>query len=76
LYHAPTPNPEALACAALRQALRTRGPGRPVLRARPDVIAALEGPLSDALVETSRQLGGPLALQPESRQNGFEIVLE
>ena len=76
LYHAPSLDPEALACAALRQALRTRGSGRPVLRARPDVIAALEGPLSAALVEAGRQLGEPLELRPEARQNGFEIVLE
>jgi ribonuclease G len=76
LYRAPTPDPEALACAALRQALRMRGPGHRVLCARPDVIAALEGPLSDALVEAGRHLGEPLALRPEARQNGFEIVLE
>ena len=73
---APAPDPEALACAALRDALRMRGPGRPVLLAAPDVIAALDGSLSTALVETSRQLGQPLALRPDNRQSGFEVVLE
>ena len=73
---APTPDPEALACAALRDALRMRGPGRPVLLATPEVIAALDGPLTTALVETGRQLGQPLVLRPDNRQSGFEIVLE
>ena len=77
LNHAPAPNPEALACAALRGVLRTRGPGgRPVLLASTEVIATLEGPLSAALVETGRRLGQPLVLRPEAKQNGFEIVIE
>jgi len=76
LRQLPVPNPVALACAALRDVLRMRGPGRPVLVASPDVIAVLEGSLSLALAETSRRLGEPLALRQGDKRNWFEIILE
>ncbi len=69
------PHPEAEACAALRAALRTLGPGRPVLRARPEIVAALEGPLAPALAETARRLGQPLSLEPDPGHRGYEVVL-
>ncbi|MDJ0684693.1 MAG: ribonuclease E/G [Alphaproteobacteria bacterium] len=55
-------SPESLALAALRDALRLRGAGRPVLTADPAVIACLEGPLSEALAETNQRLGQELRL--------------
>jgi ribonuclease G len=76
LRQPPVPNPVALACAALRDVLRTRGSGRPVLIADSDIIAVLEGSLSSALAETNRRLGEPLAFRREARRNGFEIILE
>ena len=76
LRRSPAPNPVALACASLRDVLRMRGPGRPVLVASPDVIAVLEGSLSLALAETSRRLGEPLTLRQGDKRNGFEIILE
>ncbi len=72
----PISNPEALACAALRDALRTRGPGRPFLVAASEVIATLEGSLLPALEETNRRLGQPLGFRSTPGQIGFEIVLE
>lgn len=68
--------PEAIACAALRQALRLLGGGRPVLRCRPDVAAALGGVLSPALAETERRLGQPLALREDPACSGFELLRE
>ncbi len=62
---APRPHPHAAACHGLRHALRLTGPGRPVLRADPAVIAALKGPLAPALEETGRRLGQPLTLVAE-----------
>lgn len=61
---APRPHPHAAACHGLRHALRLTGAGRPVMRADPAIIAALEGPLAPALAETGRRLGQPLALVP------------
>jgi ribonuclease G len=68
--------PEALACAALRAALRTLGGGRPVLRCRPAVAAALKGALAAALAETERRLGQPLALREDASCPTFELLRE
>ncbi len=76
LRRSPAPNPVALACTALRDVLRMRGPGRPVLVTSPDVIAVLEGSLSLAHAETNRRLGEPLTLRQGDKRNGFEIILE
>lgn len=76
LNQPPVSAPAALACAALRDAIRVRGPGRPILVAADEVIAVLEGPLSPALEETSRRLGQPLGIRPEPGRVGFEILLE
>jgi len=72
----PAPSPVALACAALRDVLRLRGPGHPVLIASPDVIAVLKTTLSLALAKTDRRLGEPLALRQVDKPNWFEVILE
>ncbi len=68
--------PEALACAALRAALRTLGGGRPVLRCRPAVAAALKGALADALAETERRLGQTLEVRADAACHEFELLRE
>jgi Ribonuclease G/E len=55
-----------VALAALRAVLRDAGaPGAPILRAAPEVVAALRGPAADALAETEKALGRPLLLEAE-----------
>jgi ribonuclease G len=68
--------PEALACAAMRTALRTLGGGRPVLRCRPAVAAALKGVLAAALAETERRLGQTLEVRADDACRDFEVLLE
>lgn len=67
---------EALACAALRAALRALGGGRPVLQCRPDVAAALRGRLSGALEETTRRLGQSLELREDAQCRDYEMLWE
>lgn len=66
--------PAAVACEALRAAIRDGGTGKPVLIADGEVIAVLQGPLRPALDETARRLGRPLELRAEAGRAGFEIV--
>ena len=66
----------ALACAALRGALRMLGGGRPVLRCRPAVAAALRGVLAPALAETERRLGQTLELREDPACRDFELLRE
>jgi len=68
--------PAALACAALRAALRTLGAGRPVLRCHPAVAAPLRGVLAGALAETERRLGQTLELREDSACRDFEMLWE
>jgi Rne/Rng family ribonuclease len=68
--------PEAVACAALRAALRSLGGGRPVLRCRPAVGAALRGRLAPALAETERRLGQTLELRDDPSCRAFELGRE
>ena len=72
----PRPHPHAAACHGLRHALRLTGAGRPVLRADPAVIAALEGPLAPALEETGRRLGQPLTLVAEPGRMDPDLTME
>jgi ribonuclease G len=61
-------NALTVALAALRAVLRAAergGPGAPVLKAAPEVIAALGGPAAAALAETETALARPLALEAE-----------
>ena len=67
---------DALACAALRAALRTLGAGKPVLHCRPDVAAVLRGRLSDALEETTRRLGQSLELREDANCRDYEMIWE
>ena len=73
---APRPHPHAAACHGLRHALRLTGAGRPVMRADPAVIAALEGPLAPALEETGRRLGQPLTLVAEPGRMEPDLTME
>jgi Ribonuclease G/E len=68
--------PEALACAALRAALRMLGAGRPVLHCPPAVAAALRGALAPALAETERRLGQALAVREDAGCRTFELLRE
>jgi len=68
--------PAALACAALRAALRTLGAGRPVLRCHPSVAASLRGDLVGALAETERRLGQSLELREDTTCRDFEMLWE
>jgi Rne/Rng family ribonuclease len=68
--------PQALACAALRAALRMLGAGRPVLRCPPAVAAALRGALAPALAETERRLGQALAVREDAGCPTFELLRE
>ena len=72
----PVGKPAASACAALRAALRTLGAGRPVLICRPDIAAALKGPLAGALEETTRRLGQSLELREDAACRDFEMLWE
>ena len=55
-----------VALAALRAVLKDAGsPGALILRAAPEVVAALRGPAADALAETEKALGRPLLLEAE-----------
>jgi hypothetical protein len=68
-----------VALAALRAALRAAeqgGPGAPVLRAAPEVVAALRGPAASALAEAEAALARPLALEAEPGRNreDFEVL--
>lgn len=60
-------NALSVALAGLRAVLRAAdsGPGAPVLRAAPEVIAALRGPAAAALAETEAALARPLILKSE-----------
>lgn len=69
----PAPLPEAVACAALRAAVRSAWTGKPVLAGSPELIAVLEGPLAPALAEVNRRLGHELELRSEPGREGFEI---
>jgi hypothetical protein len=66
----------ALACAALRGALRMLGGGRPVLRCRPALAAVLRGALAPALAETERRLGQTLELREDPACPDFELLRE
>lgn len=68
--------PEALACTALRAALRMLGAGRPVLRCRPSVAAALRGSLAPALAETERRLGQTIEVREDPVCREFELLRE
>jgi Rne/Rng family ribonuclease len=72
----PDRQPAALACAALRAALRSLGGGRPVLRCHPDIAAVLRGGLADALAETERRLGQTLELREDAARHAFEMLWE
>lgn len=66
----------AVACAALRAALRMLGGGRPVLRCRPAIGTALRGVLAPALAETERRLGQKLELRDDPACRDFELSRE
>ena len=70
------PQAAAVACAALRTALRMLGGGRPVLRCRPAIGAALRGVLAPALAETERRLGQKLELRDDPACRDFELMRE
>lgn len=72
----PDLQPAAIACAALRAALRSLGGGRPVLRCHPDIAAALRGPLAEALAETERRLGQTLELREDAARHEYEVMWE
>jgi Rne/Rng family ribonuclease len=72
----PDLQPAAVACAALRAAIRTLGAGRPVLRCHPTVAAALQGDLAAALAETERRLGQTLELREDTACREFEMLWE
>jgi len=72
----PRPHPHAAACHGLRHALRLTGAGRPVMRADPAILAALEGPLAPALEETGRRLGQPLVLVAEPGRMEPDLTME
>ena len=70
----PEPLPGAVGCAALRAVLRHGGAGAVTLAAGPEVVAALRGPLAEALAETARRLGRDLQLDARPGRAGFEIL--
>lgn len=72
----PDLQPAAIACAALRTALRSLGGGRPVLRCHPDIAAALRCGLAEALAETERRLGQTLELREDAARHEFEVLWE
>ena len=72
----PPMRPEAVACAALRAALRSLGGGRPVLRCAPAVAEALEGTLRPAWGEASRRLGRDLTVQADPACPRYAIERE
>jgi ribonuclease G len=66
-----------VALGALRAVLREAGgAGAPVLRAAPEVVAALRGPAAAALAETETALGRPLPLEaePGRARETFEVL--
>jgi ribonuclease G len=71
-------NALSVALAALRAVLRAAesGPGAPVLKAAPEVIAALGGPAKAALAETEAALARPLALEaePGRERDSIEVL--
>lgn len=64
---------ESVACAALRAVLRTRGAGSLALRAGPEVVAVLRGPLRGAFEEVQRRVGGSLALDIDPGEANFRV---
>lgn len=70
----PEPAPDSEACRLLREVLRLRGAGRPVIYAGERVCAAVDGPLAAARAETERRLGQALTLVP--RAGRPEVRLE
>jgi ribonuclease G len=70
------PTADTAACAILRAALRLTGPGHPVVRATPPVIAALGGALATARAEVDRRLGQPLLLQSDPAQRDWDVTME
>lgn len=64
------------ACALLRAVLRLTGAGRPVARAAPAVIAALQGPFAAARAEVDRRMGQPLDLRAEPGRRDWEVRME
>ena len=72
----PPMRPEAVACAALRAALRALGGGRPVLRCAPAVADVLEGALRSAWAEVSRRLGQDLAVRADPACPDYVIERE
>lgn len=72
----PDVQPAAIACAALRAALRGLGGGQPVLRCHPEVALLLRGRLADALAETERRLGQMLELREDAARHEFEFLWE
>jgi ribonuclease G len=68
--------PEAAACEILRDALRSSGGAMPQLFAAPDIIAALQGPFSDALAQVNRRLGQDMALNRVPGKVDWEITTQ
>jgi len=68
----------SVALAALRAVLRAaeRGAGAPVLKAAPEVVAALRGPAAEALAETEKALGRSLLLvaEPSRARETIEVL--
>jgi Rne/Rng family ribonuclease len=70
---APQGLPMAVACAALREALRRPWTAGTVLVANTEVIEALQGPLAAATAEVDRRLGIALELVVDPGREGYEF---
>ncbi len=69
------PSAETVALAALRALLReTARPGAPVVRAAPEVAAALAG-LAEARAETERRLGRPFRVEADSGRGRHDVAI-
>ncbi len=68
--------PATAACALLRAVLRLTGPGQPVARANPAIIAALEGPLAAARGEIDRRMGQSVLLRPDTALPDWQVSME
>ncbi len=70
------PAAETSACALLRAVLRLTGPGRPVARAAPSIVAVLQGTLSDARAEVDSRMGQSLVLHADTAISDWDVSME
>jgi len=68
------PPPAASACAILRDAARAGGGAMPEVHAAPEIIAALQGPFSDALEQLNRRLGQAVILNSIPGKVDWEVT--